>query len=314
MLKEPTVEKLKLLRLNAMADALAAQQAQPQIAALSFDERFGLLVDAEWLHRENVRLSRALKEAKLRMSNACVEDVECGGKRELDKALVRQLGTCRWVAEHQNIVITGKTGTTVRVRRRVMHLVDHDVIEVLGLETCQVLAARELGDRREHEVCRKLTGVAKEPADPRDLVKRAQLASIGSCSLLQQLAAMRDEQHARPSAYLLPKLCEVERREPRLSQPCRENNDRAPPALRSRRSQLRERFPLYIAYFAHGERRNRTMANTETGAWRSERSDAGWSYLIGASSFRREGPFSTTRWALWSSRSQTASATVGSPR
>lgn len=111
MLNEPTIEKLKLLRLNAMAEAWAAQQAQPEIAALSFDERFGLLVDAEWVHRENVRLGRALKEAKLRMSNACVEDIDCSSKRELDKALVRQLGTCRWVAEHQNVIITGKTGT-----------------------------------------------------------------------------------------------------------------------------------------------------------------------------------------------------------
>jgi len=111
MLKEPTVEKLKLLRLNAMVDAWAAQQAQPDIAALSFDERFGLLVDAEWMHRENARLARALKEAKLRMSSACIEDIDYSSKRELDKALVRQLGSCRWVAEHQNVVITGKTGT-----------------------------------------------------------------------------------------------------------------------------------------------------------------------------------------------------------
>ena len=111
MLKEPTVEKLKLLRLNAMAEAWAAQQAQPEIAALSFDERFGLLVDAEWMHRENARLARALKEAKLRMSSACIEDIDYASKRELDKALVRQLGSCRWVAEHQNVVITGKTGT-----------------------------------------------------------------------------------------------------------------------------------------------------------------------------------------------------------
>jgi DNA replication protein DnaC len=111
MLNEPTIEKLKLLRLNAMAEAWAAQQAKPEIAALSFDERFGLLVDAEWVHRENVRLARALKEAKLRMSNACVEDIDYSSKRELDKALVRQLGTCRWVAEHQNIIVTGKTGT-----------------------------------------------------------------------------------------------------------------------------------------------------------------------------------------------------------
>jgi len=57
---------------------------------------------------------------------------------------------------------------------------------------------------------------------------------------------------------------------------------------------------------AHGDHRKRS--------WRSERSDVGWSYLIGASSFRRDGPFSTTRWALWSRRSQTASARVGSRR
>jgi DNA replication protein DnaC len=111
MLNEPTVEKLKALRLHAMAAAWAAQQTQPDIAALSFDERFGLLVDAEWLHRENARLQRALREAKLRMSAACVEDIEYAAKRELDKALIRQLASCRWVAEHQNVIISGKTGT-----------------------------------------------------------------------------------------------------------------------------------------------------------------------------------------------------------
>lgn len=111
MLNEPTIEKLKTLRLHAMADAWAAQQTQPDIATLSFDERFGLLVDAEWLHRENTRLQRALKEAKLRMSAACVEDIEYAAKRELDKALIRQLASCRWVAEHQNVIISGKTGT-----------------------------------------------------------------------------------------------------------------------------------------------------------------------------------------------------------
>src|SRR5205814_3423474 len=108
---EPTVEKLKLLRLNAMAEAWAAQQAQPEVASLSFDERFGLLVDAEWIARENARVRRALKEAKLRMSSACVEDIDYSAKRELDKAVVRQLATGRWVQEHQNVVITGMTGT-----------------------------------------------------------------------------------------------------------------------------------------------------------------------------------------------------------
>ena len=111
MLNEQTVEKLKLLRLHAMEEAWATQQAQPNVASLSFDERFGMLVDAEWLARENARLRRALKEAKLRMSTACVEDIEYSAKRELDKALIRQLSSCRWVAEHQNVIISGKTGT-----------------------------------------------------------------------------------------------------------------------------------------------------------------------------------------------------------
>ena len=111
MLNEPTVEKLKALRLHAMAEAWAQQQAQPTLNSLSFDERFGLLVDAEWLARENARLSRAMKEAKLRMSSACVEDIEYAAKRELDKPLIRQLASCRWVAEHQNVIISGKTGT-----------------------------------------------------------------------------------------------------------------------------------------------------------------------------------------------------------
>lgn len=111
MLNEPTVEKLKLLRLHAMAEAWAAQYAQPNLTSLSFDERLGLFIDAEWLARENARMHRALKEAKLRMSTACVEDIDYSAKRELDKALIRQLASCRWVAEHQNVIISGKTGT-----------------------------------------------------------------------------------------------------------------------------------------------------------------------------------------------------------
>jgi DNA replication protein DnaC len=111
MLNEPTIEKLKAMRLDALADAWLAQQQQPDVAKLTFDERFAMLVDAEWLYRENRRLSRALKEAKLKLGNACIEDIDCGAKRDLDRAVVRQLATCRWVAEHQNVVITGATGT-----------------------------------------------------------------------------------------------------------------------------------------------------------------------------------------------------------
>lgn len=111
MLNEPTLEKLRSLKLDALAAAWIEQQGKPDLAALGFDERLALLVDAQWLARENKRLGRALKEAKLRHASACVEDIDYPARRELDKAVIRQLAGCRWVVEHQNIAITGMTGT-----------------------------------------------------------------------------------------------------------------------------------------------------------------------------------------------------------
>jgi DNA replication protein DnaC len=105
------MEKLHALRLTAFAAAWEEQQKSTEMAKLSFDERLGLLVDAEWLHRENARTARCLREAKLRLSSACIEDIDFSAKRELDKSVIRQLATCRWVQEHQSVVITGMTGT-----------------------------------------------------------------------------------------------------------------------------------------------------------------------------------------------------------
>jgi DNA replication protein DnaC len=110
MLREPTVEKLQALKLQAMAQAWTEQQQTAELASLAFDDRFALLVEAEWLARENKRLGRALQEAKLKLSQACVEAVDFPARRELDKALIRQLATCRWVHEHQNVIVVGATG------------------------------------------------------------------------------------------------------------------------------------------------------------------------------------------------------------
>ena len=54
---------------------------------------------------------RVLQEAKLKLSQACLEAIDYPARRELDKALIRQLATCRWVAEHHAILISGMTGT-----------------------------------------------------------------------------------------------------------------------------------------------------------------------------------------------------------
>lgn len=110
MLTEPTLEKLQTLGFRGMADAWLEQQKKTENHALSFDERFGLLVDAEWLHRQNKRLARYLAEAKLRLGQACVENIDYPARRQLDKAQVRSLATCRWVQEHQNVIVTGAAG------------------------------------------------------------------------------------------------------------------------------------------------------------------------------------------------------------
>jgi DNA replication protein DnaC len=111
MLHEPTIEKLRALHLGAMAAAWQAQREDPKIHELDFDSRFGLLVDAEHMARDNKRLTRALREAKLRLPNACIEDIDFAPKRELDRALLRQLGSAAWIRLHANVIITGATGT-----------------------------------------------------------------------------------------------------------------------------------------------------------------------------------------------------------
>ena len=110
MLTAPTLEKLQALKLPAMAQAWTDQQHAAELAGLAFDERFGLLVEAEWLARENKRLARTLHEAKLKISQACIEAIDFPARRELDKALIRQLATGRWIAEHQNVILVGATG------------------------------------------------------------------------------------------------------------------------------------------------------------------------------------------------------------
>ena len=111
MLNAPTLEKLHALKLDALAAAWTEQQHQADLTALAFDERLGLLVEAEWLARENKRLGRALQEAKLKLAHACIEAIDYPARRELDKAVIRQLATCRWVEEHHNVILVGATGT-----------------------------------------------------------------------------------------------------------------------------------------------------------------------------------------------------------
>ena len=110
MLTEQTLQQLQSLNLLEMARKWQEQQRDPQMAELSFDERFGLLVESEHLARDNRRLQRRLKEAELRIAEACLEDVATSSARGIEKATVHQLATCAWVDQHRNVLITGMTG------------------------------------------------------------------------------------------------------------------------------------------------------------------------------------------------------------
>lgn len=110
MLHEPTMEKLYTMRLAAMAAAWQQQHGDAQAAELTFDDRFTLLVEAEHLARDNRRLARLLKQAQLRISDACVEDVDATAARGIDKSTLRQLAAGGWIAEHLNALISGATG------------------------------------------------------------------------------------------------------------------------------------------------------------------------------------------------------------
>jgi DNA replication protein DnaC len=109
MLDKQTIEKLHAMKLTGMAEALKLQLEQSACSELSFEERFGLLVDHEWSWRENSRMRRYLKNAKLKL-DACVEDIDYKTPRGIDKSVILRLSACEWIGKHQNVIITGPTG------------------------------------------------------------------------------------------------------------------------------------------------------------------------------------------------------------
>lgn len=110
MLTQPTLTRLRALKLFGLADAFAQQLEQPPTQALAFEERLALLVEREITYRENRRLQSLLRAAKLRQS-ACVEDIDYRHPRGLDRALVGTLSNGDWIRARHNLHITGPTGT-----------------------------------------------------------------------------------------------------------------------------------------------------------------------------------------------------------
>lgn len=109
MLIHPVIEKLQQLRLSTMAKYLK-NSCDPVLQDLSFEERLSLLVDMEITERDNRRLQTRLRKATLK-HDACLEDIDYGTPRGLDKSLLLTLAQCQWVKSNHNILIVGPTGT-----------------------------------------------------------------------------------------------------------------------------------------------------------------------------------------------------------
>jgi DNA replication protein DnaC len=109
MLTNPTTEKLQELRLTGMQGAYREQRESDEYDSLTFDERFGFIVDREYTERHNRRLATRLRKAKLRLT-ATIEDIDFRQPRGLDKGLMLSLANCDWIRHHHNTIITGPTG------------------------------------------------------------------------------------------------------------------------------------------------------------------------------------------------------------
>ena len=109
MLNHQTLDKLAALHLEGMVQALEEQRRQPDITQLDFEERLALLVERQYLWKEDRALRARLQRANLKIP-ACLEDIDYRHPRGLKRAQIEQLRAAAWVGQHRNCLITGKTG------------------------------------------------------------------------------------------------------------------------------------------------------------------------------------------------------------
>lgn len=111
MNNETTINKMRDMRLTTMAEALRRQMTDSSHTNLAFEERIGMLVDAEWTSRKNNHLKKLIKSAGFDQTNACIADVDYRPARKLDQAQILRLADCNYIKEKHNIIIMGATGS-----------------------------------------------------------------------------------------------------------------------------------------------------------------------------------------------------------
>jgi DNA replication protein DnaC len=201
MLTHPTHDRLIALGLTGMAKALEEQRRQPDIAALPFEERLGLMIDREAIERENKRLTTRLKFACLRQS-AVVEDVDLKAPRGLDKALFHKLVAGDWIDHKQNLIVIGPTGVGKSwIACALGHKACRDDRSVLYQRVPRLFDALALarGDGRHARLLKSLARVELLILDDWGLAK---LTPEQSCDLLEIV----DDRHNRGSTIVTSQL------------------------------------------------------------------------------------------------------------
>ena len=108
---QSTTDKLIEMRLTSMADAFTLQNADPNMKEVSFEDRFGMLVDIEYSNRKSNSLKRLIRNADFDQPEAHIADINYTSGRKLNRTLIDRLATCEYITEHRNLFITGATGS-----------------------------------------------------------------------------------------------------------------------------------------------------------------------------------------------------------
>ena len=111
MTTQSTIDKLIEMRLTSMSDAFLTQMEDPRMKEISFEDRFGMLVDIEYSNRKSNSLKRLIRNAGFDQPDAYIGDINYTSGRKLNRSLIERLATCEYITEHRNLFITGATGS-----------------------------------------------------------------------------------------------------------------------------------------------------------------------------------------------------------
>lgn len=111
MYSQKIIDQLQQLRLSTMVNLLEQQESSMEVHNMTFDERLSMLLSAEISSRENTKITRLLKQSKIRQFNATIENIHYSPQRGLNRALIASLSTCDWIRQHKSVLLTGNTGT-----------------------------------------------------------------------------------------------------------------------------------------------------------------------------------------------------------